>query len=120
MTDRQDAGYDRDRFRTDASYRDGVGAGVAFMAAAEEREKSRRAKESWSRWEELRRTRLFGWEGEAWVCYFWRSGWDHLSFGLHVCFGGPNIEIHLPFGFLRIGRRTDVRERRAVKEAADA
>ncbi|UFX42157.1 hypothetical protein HAP47_0023135 [Bradyrhizobium sp. 41S5] len=112
--------YDRERFCSDPSYRDGVRDSVAFMTASEEREKTRRAKENWARWEEMRRTRMFGWEGETWVCYFWRSGWDHLSFGLHFCFGGPNMEIHLPFGFLRIGRRTDRRERQAVKEAADA
>ncbi|MGY3482324.1 hypothetical protein ACVW1C_000207 [Bradyrhizobium sp. USDA 4011] len=116
----QEPDYDRDRFVSDPSYRDGVSDGVIFMAASEERERARRAKENWARWEEMLRSRLFGWDGESWICYFWRTGWDHFSFGLHICFGAPNIEIHLPFGFLRIGRRTDRRERRAVKEAADA
>lgn len=38
------------------------------------------------------------------VCYFWFVGWDCLSLGLHVCWSAPNIEIHVPFGFFRIGR----------------
>ena len=37
------------------------------------------------------------------VCYFWFVGWDCLSLGVHFCVLGPHLEIHLPFGFLRIG-----------------
>lgn len=37
------------------------------------------------------------------VFYFWAVRWDCLSLGLHVCLGQPNVEIHLPFGFIRIG-----------------
>jgi len=40
------------------------------------------------------------------VCYFFFVGWDCISFGLHVSFSRPNIEIHLPFGFFRIGWET--------------
>jgi|GEM_PF-3747909 len=36
-------------------------------------------------------------------CYFFFVGWDCLSLGLHVSVWCPNIEIHLPFGFIRIG-----------------
>lgn len=36
-------------------------------------------------------------------CYFFFVGWDCISIGLHVCISKPNIEIHLPFGFIRIG-----------------
>lgn len=34
-------------------------------------------------------------------------GWGHLSLGFHVCLdkNRRNIEIHLPFGFLRIGQQ---------------
>lgn len=39
------------------------------------------------------------------VCYFHFVGWDCLSLGFHVCLSAPNIEIHVPFGFLRIGWR---------------
>lgn len=35
------------------------------------------------------------------VCYFWFVGWDCISLGFHIC--SRNIEIHLPFGFIRIG-----------------
>lgn len=30
-------------------------------------------------------------------------GWSHLSCGLHVGLDGPHIELHLPFGFVRLG-----------------
>lgn len=48
--------------------------------------------------------RLFGYEGEQFVCYFWFVGWDCISLGAHVCLGAPNVELHMPFGFVRIGR----------------
>ena len=41
--------------------------------------------------------------GSHFVCYFHFVAWDCISLGLHVCFSAPNIEIHLPFGFIRIG-----------------
>lgn len=44
-----------------------------------------------------------GWEGKRWGAYFWFVGWDCFSLGAHVCLGCPNIEIHIPFGFIRIG-----------------
>jgi hypothetical protein len=37
------------------------------------------------------------------VAYYYFVGWDCLSLGFHVCPSQPNIEIHLPFGFIRIG-----------------
>lgn len=37
------------------------------------------------------------------VAYFWFNGWDNWSLGLHVCPTKPNVEIHVPFGFFRIG-----------------
>lgn len=37
------------------------------------------------------------------VCYIWFTGWNHISLGLHLYWSLPNIEIHLPFCFLRIG-----------------
>lgn len=39
--------------------------------------------------------------------YFHFVGWDCISLGGHICFGAPNIEIHLPFGFIRIGWELD-------------
>jgi len=47
---------------------------------------------------------MIGYEGKKWVAYFWFVGWANLSLGLHFHTGG-NIEIHLPFGFVRIGRQ---------------
>jgi hypothetical protein len=35
--------------------------------------------------------------------YYWFVAWDCISFGVHFCPTQPNIEIHLPFGFVRIG-----------------
>ena len=37
------------------------------------------------------------------VAYFWFVAWDCISLGFHISFKNPNIEIHLPFGFVRIG-----------------
>lgn len=37
------------------------------------------------------------------IAYFFFVGWDCISVGFHVCLTAPNVEIHLPFGFLRIG-----------------
>lgn len=39
-----------------------------------------------------------------WGVYWWFVGWTCISFGFHIDVGSPNIEIHLPFGFIRIGR----------------
>ena len=49
-------------------------------------------------------TRTFGYVGPRFVAYYYFIGWENISFGLHVCLGLPNVEIHLPFGFVRIGR----------------
>lgn len=49
--------------------------------------------------------RRIGYEGRNWVSYFWFVGWDCVSLGVHVCVSAPNIEIHLPFGFIRLGRK---------------
>lgn len=54
---------------------------------------------------------MYGYEqptrGERWqrvfCCYFWFVAWDCISLGWHVSVCLPNIEIHLPFGFIRIG-----------------
>ena len=40
------------------------------------------------------------------VAYFYFNGFDHVSFGVHFCWSAPNIEIHLTFGFFRIGWTT--------------
>lgn len=37
------------------------------------------------------------------VAFFFFVGWDCFSLGLHICLSEPNIEIHLPFGFIRVG-----------------
>lgn len=37
------------------------------------------------------------------VVQFHLLGWDCIQLGFHVCFSLPNIEIHVPFGFVRIG-----------------
>lgn len=40
-------------------------------------------------------------------CYYYFVGWSSVSLGVSVCVSLPNIEIHLPFGFIRIGWRKD-------------
>lgn len=42
--------------------------------------------------------------GRPWICYWHFVGWDCLSLGVSVCWSALNIEIHLPFGFVRVGR----------------
>lgn len=37
------------------------------------------------------------------VAYFFFVGWDCLSLGVHISLSLPNLEIHVPFGFFRIG-----------------
>ena len=41
-------------------------------------------------------------KAKRFVAYYYCNGAD-LSLGVSVCFSMPNIEIHLPFGFVRIG-----------------
>lgn len=36
-------------------------------------------------------------------CYFYFVGWSNISLGFHISTAMPNIEIHLPFGFVRVG-----------------
>lgn len=37
------------------------------------------------------------------VYHIWWTSWRHLSLGFHIDLQSPNIEIHLPFCFLKIG-----------------
>ena len=37
------------------------------------------------------------------VFYYYFQSWNYISFGFHIDIATPNIEIHLPFGFIRIG-----------------
>ncbi len=39
----------------------------------------------------------------AFVCYIAFIGLDNISLGLHFNWRLPNIEIHLPFCFIRVG-----------------
>lgn len=47
--------------------------------------------------------RLYGYETEKFVAFFWFVGWDCVSLGVHVSIAAPNFELHVPFGFFRIG-----------------
>ena len=37
------------------------------------------------------------------IAYFFFVGWWAISLGLHISVRDPNVEIHLPFGFIRLG-----------------
>jgi hypothetical protein len=37
------------------------------------------------------------------IAYFWFVRWSCISFGITVDVVTPNIEIHVPFGFFKIG-----------------
>ena len=41
--------------------------------------------------------------------YFYTNGWYPINLGIHIDFQIPNIEIHVPFGFIRIGWSIDKR-----------
>jgi len=45
-----------------------------------------------------------GYEGQKYGFYFWFVGWDCFSLGISLCVSKPNLELHLPFGFIRIGK----------------
>ena len=55
--------------------------------------------------------RVFGYEPpltmdpvrRRFVAYFFFVGWDCLSVGVHVALCSPNVEVHVPFGFFRVG-----------------
>jgi hypothetical protein len=40
---------------------------------------------------------------KGFVAWFHFIGWNHLSLGLHLDVSKPNIELHVPFGFFRVG-----------------
>lgn len=40
------------------------------------------------------------------VAYWHFNGFDNISFGLSINLHLPNLEIHLPFGFIRFGMQT--------------
>ena len=35
--------------------------------------------------------------------FFWFTDWKYISFGIHFDLESPNIEFHIPFGFIKIG-----------------
>lgn len=41
-----------------------------------------------------------------WRCYFHFVHWGAISLGFHIDLRMRNVEIHLPFGFFRIGRES--------------
>jgi len=45
----------------------------------------------------------YGIETERFVAYWFFTGWTQISFGINISLEGPNIEIHIPFGFVRLG-----------------
>jgi hypothetical protein len=44
-------------------------------------------------------------------CYFWFVGWANISVGITVCLKGPYLEIHVPFGFFRVGWNLTINRR---------
>lgn len=66
--------------------------------------------------EGARQRDMVGIERENFMAYWWFVGWHQVSLGLNISFDGPHIEIHLPFGFVRIGR-PGVSTRRIIRTA---
>jgi len=42
-------------------------------------------------------------ERKGFVLFFFFQGWWAIQLGFHLDLQAPNIEIHIPFGFIRIG-----------------
>lgn len=62
--------------------------------------------------------RYHGYEGLRFECMFWFISWRAISLGLHVHLKDPlNLEIHIPFGFIRIGFTSET-HREAIYERA--
>ena len=40
---------------------------------------------------------------KGFACCIYFTGWEQISLGAHIDLASPNIEIHLPFSFIRIG-----------------
>jgi hypothetical protein len=53
--------------------------------------------------------KVLGWNGKRFVCYYYFIHWSVISLGISISLNGPNVEIHLPFGFIRIGFRSQWR-----------
>lgn len=56
------------------------------------------------------RYRVFGYDGryqgpkeKRFVCYYYFITWEHIALGVSIHLTLPSIEIHLPFGFIRLG-----------------
>ena len=43
---------------------------------------------------------IFGLRDRQIVCHFHFVAWSHWSLGFHLDAASPNIEMHVPFGFL--------------------
>jgi hypothetical protein len=39
--------------------------------------------------------------------YLWFVGWEHLSLGVSINYRLPDIELHLPFCFIKLGWEVD-------------
>ena len=37
------------------------------------------------------------------IAFWWFVNWENISLGLSICWAGPHVEFHLPFGFIKIG-----------------
>jgi len=37
------------------------------------------------------------------VCVWHYMGWNEIALGINIDIVSPNIEIHLPFGFIKVG-----------------
>jgi hypothetical protein len=53
------------------------------------------------------------WTRRVPVAIWYFVGWDCIQLGFHVCLSAPNIEIHVPFGFIRLGWLPPLRMARA-------
>ncbi len=46
---------------------------------------------------------MLGYYGERLMFLWWFTAWWNIQLGVTLALAGPHLEIHVPFGFLKIG-----------------
>lgn len=49
------------------------------------------------------------------VCFYHFIQFSHINLGLHIDLSLPNIEVHLPFGFIRIGMTKNLKQKSLIE-----
>lgn len=47
--------------------------------------------------------KTFGYDGRNFAGYFYFQKWSFIQIGIHLSLKPLNVELHVPFGFFRLG-----------------